>query len=178
MTRINLDTSKVPAKSQETLSQIHAAFGLTPNMFAAVANSPVALQSMWSFFGTLGGGRLNKKLAEKIAVAIANRNQCEYCLAAHTALGKAAGVSAEDMAAAQVGQSADLQTQAALAFALTVVANRAQVSDADFTLLRNADFDDGQIAELMSHIALNVFTNYINIAFDVPVDFPKISLVR
>src|SRR3546814_12684227 len=76
------------AERKVVLDQIHGAFGATPNMFKAVANSPAALRMMWGAFGALGGGTLSPKVGEQIAVAIADRNRCEYCLAAHTALGR------------------------------------------------------------------------------------------
>src|SRR3546814_12339358 len=76
-------------------------------MFKAVANSPAALRMMWGAFGALGGGTLSPKVGEQIAVALANRNRCEYCLAAHTALGRQAGASAAEMARAQAGRSDD-----------------------------------------------------------------------
>lgn len=176
MSRVNLQSQSAPAASQPLLAQIHQAFGATPNMFKAVSNSPAALQSMWASFGALGKGMLGARLGEQIAVAIANRNRCEYCLAAHTVLGQKAGASAEDMAAAQVGHSDDARTAAALTFALKVVEQRAQVGDADVAQLRAAGFDDGQIVEILAHVALNLFTNYINVALDVPVDFPKVAL--
>mgnify|MGYP004703434799 CR=1 FL=1 len=176
MSYVNLNSENVPEASQEILAQIHKAFGATPNMFKAVANSPAALKSMWGSFGALGSGTLGAKLGEQIAVAIANRNRCEYCLAAHTVLGKGAGASAEDMAAAQLGMSADPKTAAALRFALKVVSERAQVSEADVAALREAGFTDEHVVEIMAHIALNVFTNYINVAFNVEVDFPKVAL--
>ncbi|WP_368932033.1 carboxymuconolactone decarboxylase family protein [Achromobacter xylosoxidans] len=171
-----LDTATAPAASQDLLRQIHGAFGAIPNMFRAVANSPAALASMWAAFGALGGGTLSPQLGEKIAVAVADSNRCEYCLAAHTALGRKAGASAEQMAAAQAGQADDPRTAAALAFALKLVRGRGQVNDADVVALRQAGFDDGEIVELLAHVALNLFTNYVNVAFDVPVDFPKVAL--
>lgn len=177
MSNVNLDTSRVPADSQELLSQIHQAFGATPNMFKAVANSPAALKSMWGSFGALGAGTLGAKLGEQIAVAIANRNGCEYCLAAHTVLGKGAGASDADLAQAQVGKSTDPKVAAALAFALKVVSDRAQVGAADIDTLRVVGFTDEHIVEIMAHIALNLFTNYINVALNVPVDFPKVALI-
>jgi len=176
MPRVNLVPQNAPAASQPVLAQVHQAFGATPNMFKAVANSPAALQSMWAAFGALGQGTLGAKLGEQIAVAVANRNRCEYCLAAHTMLGQKAGASADDMAAAQLGQSADPKTAAALAFALKVVEQRAQVSDADVANLHEAGFKDEQVVEILSHVALNLYTNYINVALDVPVDFPKVAL--
>lgn len=177
MSRIPLvDATSAPAASRDILRQIHGAFGATPNMFRAVANSPAALQSMWAAFGALGGGVLPAQLGEKVAVAVADSNRCEYCLAAHTALGKKAGASAEQMAAAQAGRADDPQTAAALDFALKLVRDRGQLRDADIAALRQAGFDDGQIVELLAHVALNLFTNYVNVAFDVPVDFPKVAL--
>lgn len=176
MSRVSIQPQAVPAASQPLLDQIQQAFGATPNMFKAVSNSPAALQSMWGFFGALGKGTLGARLGEQLAVAIANANRCEYCLAAHTVLGQNAGATGADMAAAQVGRSDDPRTAAALAFALKVVGQRAQVDDADFTNLRTAGFDDGQIVEIMAHVALNLFTNFINVALDVPVDFPRVAL--
>jgi AhpD family alkylhydroperoxidase len=95
-----------------------------PNMFRAVANSPAALTSMWSAFGALGAGTIGAKLGEKIAVAVADRDACSYCLAAHTLLGKNAGASGQDMADAQAGHSDDPKTAATLAFALKLVEHR------------------------------------------------------
>lgn len=176
MSRVNTQSDRAPAASQPLLAQIQQAFGATPNMFKAVANSPAALQSMWAAFGALGKGTLGARLGEQIAVAIANRNRCEYCLAAHTVLGQNAGASAADMAAAQIGRSDDARTSAALAFALKVVEQRAQVGDDDVARLRDAGFDDGQIVEILAHVALNLFTNYVNVALDIPVDFPRVAL--
>jgi len=176
MSRINLETRTAPTASQPLLAQIHQAFGATPNMFKAVSNSPAALQSMWAAFGALGKGSLGSKLGEQIAVAIANRNRCEYCLAAHTVLGQKAGATAAEMASAQAGQSEDARTAAALRFALKVVEQRAQLDDADVAELRSVGFGDEQIVEILAHVALNLFTNYINVALDVPVDFPKVAL--
>lgn len=169
-----------PASSSDgvkpTLDQIKGAFGVVPNMFKAVANSPAALASMWGAFGALGSGKLGARLGEEIAVAIANANACQYCLSAHTALGRKAGASAEEMAAAQVGRSADPRTQAALTFALKVVRDRAAVGEADVAALKAAGFDDEAVVEIVAHVALNLFTNYVNVALNVPVDFPAVPL--
>ena len=176
MSRVNLDISKTSTQSRELMTHIHKAFGASPNMFKAVANSPAALKSMWGAFGALGGGVIPAVLGEKIAVAIANRNRCEYCLAAHTVLGKGAGATAEEMSEAQAGRSQDPRTAAAITFALKVVNDRAQVGEADIAALRAAGFDDEHIVEILAHVALNLFTNYVNVAFDIPVDFPKVAL--
>ena len=177
MNRIPLiDRAHTSPDRKALLDQIHGAFGATPNMFRAVANSPAALQSMWAAFGALGSGTLSAKLGEQIAVAVANRNACEYCLAAHTALGRKAGATADEMAAAQVGSASDAATQAALNFAPKVVEQRAQITADDVQALRTAGFSDEAVMEILAHVALNLFTNYVNVAFDVPLDFPAVKL--
>jgi uncharacterized peroxidase-related enzyme len=177
MPRVPLvDRANTTPDRQQLLDQIHGAFGATPNMFRAVANSPAALQSMWAAFGALGGGVIPAALGEQIAVAVADRNACEYCLSAHTALGRKAGLTAEQLQHAQAGESADPTTQAALRFALKLVNDRGQVNDADVAALRMAGFEDPAIVEILAHVALNLFTNYVNVAFAVPVDFPVVKL--
>lgn len=179
MSRITLIVpSDATGTVEQTFANIKSAFGVVPNMFKAVANSPAALASMWGSFGALGGGRLGAKLGEQIAVAIADRNNCSYCLAAHTVLGRKAGASAQDMADAQAGHSSDPRAQAALAFALKVVDTRADIVAADVDALRTAGFDNGEVVEIIAHVALNLFTNYVNVALDVPVDFPSVKLTR
>ena len=179
MSRLALiDPQHTTPERRALLADIQQAFGATPNMFRAVAHSPAALRSLWGAFAALGGGVLPAPLAEQIAVAVAERNACDYCLAAHTALGRKAGVSAEAMAAAQLGQSADPRTAAALRFALALVERRGQVGESDVLGLRDAGYSDEEIVEILAHVALNLFTNYVNIALAVPVDFPAVKLRR
>lgn len=117
--------------TQEHLGQIRAAFGTVPAMFRAVANSPAALASMWGSFGAFAGGALGPALSEQIAVAVANQNSCAYCLAAHTALGRKAGLAPEALASAQRGHSDDPRTATLLGFALTLVRDHAQAAPDD-----------------------------------------------
>ena len=171
-----IDHTAASGPARALLDQIHGAFGTTPNMFRAVANSPAALQSMWAAFGALGSGVVGAALGEQIAVAVANRNACDYCLAAHTALGRKAGVSGDALAAAQSGESADPRTAAVLRFALQLVNQRGQVDAADVQALRDQGLSDEHIVEIVAHVALNLFTNYVNVALAVPVDFPGVKL--
>ena len=172
-----VDPTSASGNQEALFNQINGAFGVVPNMFKAIGNSSAALESMWTSFGALGKGVLGGKLGEQIAVLVADINRCEYCLAAHTALGQQAGASAEEMAAAQAGNSSAPKTQAALDFAAKLVKERAGVSASDVQAVRSAGFNDEEIAEILAHVALNIFTNYTNVAFDVPVDFPKVNLL-
>lgn len=161
---------------RELFRQIESAFGTVPNMFKTIGHSSAALEAMWSFFGALGRGAIPAKMGEQIAVYVADLNRCDYCLSAHTVLGQKAGATSAEMSAAQAGESKDPKTQAALQFAGLLVKNRGQVKSSDVDALRTAGFNDAEITEILAHVALNLFTNYTNVAFGVPVDFPKIKL--
>ena len=163
---------------KELMDAVKSQFGTVINMFGTVAHSPAALKSMLGSFGALSEGRLGAALGEQIAVAIADTNGCEYCLSAHTMLGRKAGVSAEAMDAARQGRSADPRTEAAIGFALKLVEKRAHIETGDIDALRRAGFDDEEIVEIVAHVALNLFTNYVNVAFDVDVDFPSVKPSR
>ncbi len=178
MPRVELiDPAAATGAAKSTIDAVHASFGFTPAMFRAVANSPGALKMMWGSFGALAKGHLNGKLAEQVAIRVAELNSCEYCLSGHTLLGSKAGATAEEMLEAQAGRSQDTRTAAALTFVEKLVRDRAHVSDADVDALRMVGFSDEDVVELIAHVALSVFTNYINVALEVPVDFPRVSLL-
>jgi uncharacterized peroxidase-related enzyme len=177
MTRVALiDRTATTPDRKELLDSIHGAFGATPNMFRAIANSPAALRSLWGSFRALGGGVLGAKLGEQFAVAVADRNGCEYCLAAHTMLGKNAGATADQMREAQNAESTDPKVRAALQFAARLVDTRGRVKETDLKAVRDAGYADEQIVEIIAHVALNLFTNYVNNALAVELDFPATRL--
>ncbi len=177
MSRVPLvDPAQTSGSVRTSLDRIGNAFGTVPNMFRAVANSPAALQSMWGAFGAFSTGSLGPALSEQLAVAVADRNNCRYCLAAHTALGLGAGVSEQGMRDAQGAQADDPRVEALLNFAVDLVDRRGAVGAEDVQRLREHGWSDGEIVEAIAQVALNLFTNYINIALDVPVDFPAVPL--
>ncbi|MBN2308500.1 MAG: carboxymuconolactone decarboxylase family protein, partial [Candidatus Hydrogenedentes bacterium] len=110
---------------------------------------------------------------ERLALAVAEANGCEYCVAAHTVLGKQAGLSDDDILASRKGVSDDPKSNAAMAFARALLGSRGHVTDGDVHGLRDAGFGDGEIAELVALVVLNLFTNYINDVAQTPLDFPQ-----
>ena len=173
-----IDPAITTGSQQQTFGQIQKAFGTVPNMFRAIGNSSAALNSMWTSFVALGQGTLGQQLGEQVAVLVANINRCEYCLAAHTMLGQNAGLTAAQLSEAQVGKSNDKKVQAALIFSSKMVSQRAHLSTFDIAEIKQAGFNDADIAELIAHVALNIFTNYTNVSLAVPIDFPQVELVQ
>lgn len=124
------------------------------------------------------GGLLDPQIREQIALFTAQQNHCDYCLSAHTAIGKMAGLKPEQIIETRKGHGDAVRTTAALSFAKQVLEKRGQISVADLDDVRAAGFSDGEIAEIIAHVALNVLTNYFNVATDVEIDFPKVSFAE
>ncbi|MED5389520.1 MAG: carboxymuconolactone decarboxylase family protein [Pseudomonadota bacterium] len=173
-----VDTHQPSELAAPMLAAVKSKMGMIPNLMATLANAPVALQSYLDFSGTLQQGALPARLREQLALAVANRNGCQYCASAHAMLGKQAGLSTEDIRNGLGGEAKDTQENAALRFALAVVEQRGQVSDRDLDGIRNAGFDDGEIVEIIAHVVLNTFTNYLNNVANTDIDFPVVSLAN
>jgi len=167
---INKETA--PAQALSILAAVEKALGIVPNMIATMAHSPAVANAYLGFSHALSQGALPAPLREQIALAVAEENGCDYCLAAHTFLGAKASLSSEEIFAARRGNAADPKIAAALAFAGKLNRERGHIGEADLAALRGHGFTDGEIAEIIGHVALNIFTNYFNIAAGTTVDFP------
>jgi len=123
--------------------------------------------------GALGKGSLDSKTRERIALAVAQINGCDYCLAAHTYLGSnLAKLSDEEIAANRNGTSTDDKAAIAVTFATNIVNFRGQVSAAAVQAVRDAGYSDAEVVEIVAHVALNTLTNYVNEALGTAIDFP------
>lgn len=178
MQRINaLNPETTSGKSKELFNAIQKKMGMVPNMMRTMGNSPAVLNGYLSFSGALGESLIGAKLGEQIALTVANANRCEYCNAAHSFIGeKLVGIDVKTLNAAREGNSTDAKTQAALTFARQLVDSRGKVSNSDVEAVKNAGYSEAEVAEIIAHTALNIFTNYFNNATNVVVDFPKVEL--
>ncbi len=143
------------------------------NLFKSLANSPAALNAYLGIAGALSKGLLSAKEQETIQLAIAQQNDCDYCLAAHTALGKGAGLSVDQTIGARKGSIDDPKLDALSKFALALHEKKGWVDEKDIERLRSVGYADGHIAEVTAVYALAIFTNYFNHLNDTPIDFPQ-----
>lgn len=171
-----IQPEQTTGKAKELLDAVHAKLKITPNMTRVMANSPAVLEGYLSFSGALAAGALDAKLREQIALEVGEQNSCQYCVSAHAAIGKITGLSDAEIEAARGASSTSRQNAAALQFAKLLVEKHGRISDADLDAVRGAGFSDAEVAEIIAHVALNIFTNYFNNAARVEVDFPKIAL--
>ena len=147
-----------------------------PNLFRLVGNSPAALEGYLGLNGGLAKGALEAPTRERIALAVAEVNGCDYCLSAHSYLGKnLAKLTDVEIAANRNGGSSDSKADAAVRFAVKLVNARGHVSDADIKAVKDAGYTDGQVIEIVLHVALNTLTNYVNEVAKTEIDFPVVK---
>ena len=163
-------------KVAATLSQIKASRGRVPNSFATFANAPVALDGFLSLSKALSRGRLTGRQREILALAIAQENECQYCLSSHTEFSKTVGLNATDALKARSGNSDDPFERALTSFAKNIVRHRGLISDEDFDTAQKAGIDDSLMLEIVANVALHTFTNYANRLADTEIDVPVVEI--
>lgn len=177
MTRLTaINPTQATGKAKTLLDAVQTKLGITPNLMRTMANSPAVLQGYLNFSGALAEGSLNAQLRELIALAVAESNHCEYCLSAHTAIGQMVGLNESSITNGRIAFSDDPKVDAALKFVRTIVVSQGEVTDADVDQVRRAGYSDGDVAEMIANVALNIFTNYFNHIAQTEVDFPKVEL--
>jgi uncharacterized peroxidase-related enzyme len=165
-----------PAAAQPLLQAVKSQLGVAPNLFRLVANSPAALDGYVSLSVALGKGELPAATRERIALAVAEINGCDYCLSAHTYLGRHVGkLDDAEITANRHGASNEATADAAVKFAVRVTKTRGHITGDDFAAIKAAGYSDGQIIEIVQHVALNIWTNYINTVGETEIDFPVVT---
>jgi len=175
MTRIQPLTLETASEDgAQILSAIKGKIGMVPNLYASMAHSPAALSAALAFGDAMGKSTLSPAVKEQLALVIAGTNSCDYCASAHTAIGKGAGVAADELARNLVGQATDPKVQALLTLAKTIVTNRGNLSDSDLSAARSEGVTESEIVEVVASVAINTFTNYFNHIAETEIDFPVV----
>lgn len=171
---ISKEQAAEPAR--KLLEETHAQLGRVPNLYAAMANSPAALEGYLAFRKALQGGSLSVKMREFIALLTAQENSCEYCVSAHSfRLGKL-GVNHEASLQTRQGHDDDAKTDIALQFVQTLLRKQGQVEPGMVEMLLQAGWTEAEIGEMAAHVALNVLSNYFNHIAAPALDFPLTSV--
>ncbi len=169
-----IDPENASGKAKTLLEDVQSQWGMVPNLIRTLANAPAALDAYLHFQRALGSGALPARLREQIAICVAEENGCDYCRAAHCAIGKTVGLTEEAIADARRGAPPDSKTEVALQFAREMVVRRGWVRDDALRRLRETGYTEQEIVEIIANVALNLFSNYFNHIAATDVDFPKV----
>lgn len=177
MSRLNVvehDTAN--AEQQDLLRAIQSQLGMVPNFLKVFANSPAALRAFLGLHSIASEGSLDAPTRERIALALAQQNACQYCVSAHTAIGRKTGLSSSEIEANRAGGSQDDKAAAAVKFAVALAEHKGEVTTAEILEVRNAGYSESDIVEIITHVGMNILTNIVGKASRVEIDFPKVEL--
>lgn len=177
MNRIaQLDPQTTTGPAKALFDGVQGKLGVVPNLIRVLGNAPAALKGYLNFSAALADGSLTPKVREQIALAVAEANHCAYCLSAHSFIGGKLGLTQQDLADARMAAAMDPRTDAILKLAHSIVGQRGELGDAGLKQARQAGLTDGEIVETVAHVALNIFSNYINHVAGTVIDFPEVTL--
>lgn len=172
---VDPNTATGPAKV--LLDAVQAQLGATPHFIRVLANSPKALEGFLGLYGATAGFAVDRATRERIALTVAEANRCQYCVSAHTAIGRNAGLSNQEMLLNRNGTSSDAKAAAAVALARALNDGVGEISALDMEAARAAGVSDAELVEIIAVVAMNIFTNILNKATRVDIDFPKVALL-
>ena len=149
--------------------------GMEKNIFKGLANSPVGLEAYLGLGGALKGGTLTGAEREAVALSVGEANNCDYCVAAHTAIGQMEGLTEDQTVSLRKGDATgNDRLDAVRALATAINEKRGFVSEDDINDFKDAGFGDGEVVEVLVAVSLNIFTNYFNHLNQTESDFPAV----
>jgi len=171
-----VDPARADARTQPLFEAVKTKMGKVPNMMKTMAQSPALLESYLAFNGALSKGVLPEVVRQQIALFVSQENGCEYCISAHTMIGRHAGLTREQTVLARQGHAEDAKQQAVLDLVQNILDWRGDVTAEQFTAAQEAGLSDTEIVEVVGYVALTTFTNYFNQLSHAVVDFSRVSL--
>jgi len=162
----------VSDQNKEIFDDLESKLGFVPNIYATYAYSEHAPARYLAFAN--GKTSLNNKEKEVINLIVSQVNECTYCQAAHTQLGKLNGFSEEQTLQLRRGEAPfDGKLDAVVKLAKAVVENAGKISDSVLENFFNAGYTKENLVDAIVNIGEKATTNYLHNITDVPVDFPE-----
>jgi uncharacterized peroxidase-related enzyme len=178
MSRLSVPSlESATGETAEIYGQIKKAIGNVPNTFAAIgAHGPAALKAVLAADAVLASGNLSKRDQETIKLVISGVAGCDYCVAAHSLLGKHAGLKPDELKNIRDGKpTGNVKSDALVRFVRRLAAASGTVTDVEFAAIKGAGYSDAQLVDISLAFATIVFTNVFNRINDTDLDFPAVA---
>ncbi|MBX2851796.1 MAG: carboxymuconolactone decarboxylase family protein [Phycisphaeraceae bacterium] len=170
-----LTDDQATGQAAELFGAITQKVGKVPNLYRTLGQAPSVLAGLLQLGEALDGGSLSAPVKEQIALRVANRNGCDYCESAHTAIGKMVGLSEDQTISARQGNAEDAKTQASLALVDAILEREGFVTDDQLHAAQEAGISGAEVLEITGQVIKNFFTNFVNHIAQTEVDFPVIK---
>ena len=172
-----VDPETAVGQAAELLGETRRQLGRVPNLYRAMANSPKALAAYLAFRGALQDGTLDIAMTERIAMQVAQLNDCDYCVAAHFFRGQKIGLSLDELNKVRVGRHDNPKIHAAMSFIAALVKSRGALDDVSRADIFAHGWTEFEVGEIVAHVALNVFSNYFKHVAQPTLDFPQAPML-
>ena len=162
-----------PEASKPALRDLHAAFGIIPNIAGAMATSPVLINSLVGLFGRVHGGSFSEAQVQTLLLTNAVTNVCPWAVAFHTALALKEGLTKADVEAIRAGRSPDdIKLGALSTLARTLIEKRGRIADKEREAFLAAGFGKDHLLEVIAAVAASTITNYTGNVTNPPLEAP------
>ena len=154
-----LTLAQADTATAATLNAVKAKVGMIPNLYAVAAKAPAALNTLLQVNEAVGAGALSAKEREIIALATSQANGCQYCVSAHTLLGKMAGLNPEQILHARAGNGNDSRSNAIAALASALVEKRGHVDPQVLDGFKADGLSEADLLEVVANVVATTLTN-------------------
>ena len=171
--------SDFPVPTRDDVSEANGAIfarlekqlGFVPNLYATFAHSDNALASYLALQGAKSS--LSAREKEVVNLVVSEVNDCDYCLAAHTAIGKMVGFDEAQVLEIRRGRAPFDEALDALArFVRSTVEARGKPGESATAAFLAAGWTREQLVDVVVLIGEKTVTNYLHGVTGVAVDFP------
>jgi AhpD family alkylhydroperoxidase len=164
MTRIEpIDRTNATGRARELLDELAGRGGEPGPMVLAMANAPALLRGYLDLNRAIKRMHLDRRITERISLAVHEWLGCDYCIVAHTRAARELGLDETDIALARQGTATDPKIAAIVAFGQQVIAAPAEITDEQVGELRELGYTDEQIAEVVGLVSLQLLTGAFNL---------------
>ncbi|AZQ64289.1 carboxymuconolactone decarboxylase family protein [Flammeovirga pectinis] len=163
--------AEVSEGNQAIFDNLKKNIGFVPNLYAYYAKSETALQDYLSFQGRKTS--LSNKEKEVVNLVVSEFNGCQYCLSAHTQLGKMNGFTEEQILEIRSGKASfDFKLDALAQFTLASVAEKGKLNEEQKSNFFGAGYTEENLIDTTIAIGDKVISNYIHNLTNFSIDFP------
>lgn len=149
--------------ARDMLGELVASHGQVGDMVRTMANSPAVLGGYLQFSRAMKRAKLDRRISERISIAVQVRQGCALCLESHITAAASLGIDDSEIALAKRGTSADPAIASMVAFGLQVYQEPSTITTAQVEELRGLGYSDREIADVVGLVALNVLTGAFNL---------------
>ena len=178
MSLLPIDPASANAQVRALFDRMREDKGMVPALQRVLAHSSTVLKGYLAFQEQLDDGGLDRRLRYQIALAVSQVNESEYCLAAYSALGRAAGLSDQALRDARMASSPDRRWDTVLKFARALENDVAGAARDQLWRMRDVGFNDSDIVEVLAQVSVVAMLNCLYHLSAVTVDFPSVDLTE